>query len=161
MSDCSYATFLQFLTYLYTDELKFQTDKDLRILISLAERFELIRLKKLCLDQQLSFAIDVPMSTLYTDFARLLNDQIGGKSSDITFIVEGHAFRLHKVILCSQDYFAAMFSGAARLKESQLSEIEASDISQAAFQIVIHYCYTWRFEEGHDIETIVETFEVT
>jgi hypothetical protein len=158
--DSSASAFLTFLRYLYTDMLSNYQDAELRHVVSLAERFELLRLKKLCIDATANFAVDIPQSTFAADLLRLLEAR-PPKYSDITLAVDNHDLALHKVVLCRQDYFAAMFSGTHRLKEAVQSKVEIGDVSIEAFRALVYYCYTWKLEEELDIETLAEIFEVS
>jgi len=78
--------------------------------------------------------------------------------SDITFIIENKAIHAHKVILCQNEYFQAMFSGAGGLKEAHLKEVPIHGVSYDVFKALLYYIYTW---EMGDIspDIVVELFE--
>ncbi|CAL8103889.1 unnamed protein product [Calicophoron daubneyi] len=72
--------------------------------------------------------------------ANLYGDE---RFSDLTLVVQGVHFKVHRVILAARsEYFRALLYGG--LAESSRSVIQLNDISSAAFKHVLHYIYTGR-----------------
>ncbi|RWS19840.1 BTB/POZ domain-containing protein 9-like protein [Leptotrombidium deliense] len=64
-----------------------------------------------------------------------------GKYSDVTFVVEDEAFKVHKMILASScPYFDAMLFGETN--ESKMKTIRLNNTPKIAFKLAIQYIYT-------------------
>ncbi len=60
---------------------------------------------------------------------------------DVTFVVDGHKFVAHKMIMAAvNDYFAAMFNSG--FKEVDMEEIPIKGIPSQAFEKIIRYIYS-------------------
>ena len=71
--------------------------------------------------------------------------------SDVTFIVQGHKFYAHKVILSLiSDHFRSMFKSG--MAESKMQEIVLDDVSYPVFSSIMHFLYTGDFHFGADME---------
>jgi len=79
----------------------------------------------------------IPSSTLAQDLRSLVNNEL---FSDVTFIVEGKKVFAHKLLLCRNSYFLAMFS--SQMMEGSSREIQIPDVSYASFLCVLRYLYT-------------------
>lgn len=151
--EIEHQVFLAFLTYLYTDSL--QCEKSLiPKLVQCAERFKVIRLKKLCQDVTSRYHVDVPESTFSQEMRQAINNP---QFSDVTFIVDSNPFHCHKILLIEHDYFRAMFS--QNLKESHQKEIPMQ-ISSDVFSVLIHYTYTWEIKKVPE-DILFEVFLAT
>lgn len=73
---------------------------------------------------------------------------------DITLIVEGIEFRVHKIILAARsEYFRALlFSG---MKETNCESIELNDAKSDAFQLLLRYIYTGKISLRNEKEESV------
>jgi BTB/POZ domain-containing protein 13 len=52
---------------------------------------------------------------------------LDGEDSDLTIVVLGQKWRLHKAILCQSDYFRAMFNGSWIESDKKLINIDIAD----------------------------------
>lgn len=161
--DVEHAVFLEILTYLYTDNI--ECDKALLPkIIKSSEKFNLLRLKKLCQDQSSSTLVEVPESTFKEDFHMAVNNP---EYSDVIFIVENKSLYGHRRILSRQEYFRVMFS--TQLRESNTREITISGIRYDVFYVLVYYTYCWkipnltrRSDDGEfDPDMVLELFEAT
>lgn len=87
--------------------------------------------------------IDVPPSSLVSDFQRLINDD---EMADVKFLVQGETFHAHRCILAvrSQYFRAMLFNGHMRESAATTSEegIELTHVSPPVFRKVLEYLYT-------------------
>jgi len=82
--------------------------------------------------------ITLPMPGLQRDFKKLLDDE---RHADVTFIVQGHRIKAHRLILTTRcSYFEKMFQ--ADMIESRSNEVEVPDIRPAVFNQLLRYLYT-------------------
>lgn len=144
------------------------------------EKYQVLRLKKMCLDLTSKFSVDVPESTFSSDMKQAINNQL---LSDITFVVQGEKFLCHKAILCQvkqryyfldlnilnsdsnnflqHEYFRAMFSNHFQMKESTQREIHMDSVSPLVFNVILDYVYTFKFQSGLAPDLLVEVFQET
>jgi len=143
VKDMEHSVFLNFVHYLYTDTIPPNTDKaSIQKLVKCAERYDILRLKKLCLDLTTTIDIAIPPSTFKAEMKKAINNE---EFSDVVFIVEGKAFFGHKAILSQHEYFRTMFS--AKLRESHQKEIPMLGINYEVFDVVMSFTYTWEMED--------------
>src|SRR5258708_2159110 len=82
------------------------------------------------------------MKTGIEDIESLLHDKT---TSDVTIIVGKRRFSAHKCILAARsDVFKKMFF--SDMKERTQNEITIEESSEEAFDVLLHYCYTYRYD---------------
>uniref|UniRef100_A0A8C4Q9P6 Ankyrin repeat and BTB (POZ) domain containing 1 n=1 Tax=Eptatretus burgeri TaxID=7764 RepID=A0A8C4Q9P6_EPTBU len=87
----------------------------------------------------------------YDDFLERLLEQ--GQYSDVTFLVHGEVFRVHRCVLCARcPYFSEMFQ--CKWKEKPIVSLKHPLINPAAFKAVLQYLYTGRMDI--DVESIAD-----
>lgn len=125
-------------------------------LIPLADRFGLLRLKKLCIDATTNIPVVVPESTFQKDMGVAVNNE---KYSDVVFLVEEKKIYCHRVILSQHQYFRTLLgAGNTKMVESSLSEIKISEVQYDAFLALLYYCYSWDIQDIHP-DSVIELFQ--
>ncbi|XP_077142808.1 kelch repeat and BTB domain-containing protein 4 isoform X3 [Ranitomeya variabilis] len=77
--------------------------------------------------------------------------------ADVTILVEGKEFQLHRLVLSAQScFFRSMF--ASNLKEGRNRVIELQDVSASVFQLLVDYIYHGTVKLR--LEELQETYEV-
>jgi len=143
VKDMEFSVFLCFVHYLYTDTVPPNSEKStLQKLVKCAERYDILRLKKLCLDLTTTIDIAIPPSTFKEEMKKAVNNP---EFSDVVFLVDGKPFYGHKTILSSHEYFRTMFS--AKLRESHQKEIPMLGINYEVFKVVLYFTYTWEMDD--------------
>ena len=66
-----------------------------------------------------------------------------GDMSDITFVVKGHTFNAHKIIVSASPVLAAMFQGE-KFREGRSNSVQIDDIDSKVFEQLLHFLYTGR-----------------
>lgn len=90
-----------------------------------------------------AFEDDEFLAVLSDDFEKLIRT---GSMSDVTFLCDGHEYRLHKAILSARSVvFAEMFSRDKVLGEDKV--IEITDIDYSVFTPLLWFIYTGRLPE--------------
>eukprot|EP01117_Protostelium_nocturnum_P016633 TRINITY_DN6632_c0_g1_i1.p1 TRINITY_DN6632_c0_g1~~TRINITY_DN6632_c0_g1_i1.p1 ORF type:complete len:601 (-),score=154.37 TRINITY_DN6632_c0_g1_i1:89-1891(-) len=155
ISDVEPHVFIGLLGYIYTD--KISNDKAvLTKLIPVADRFGLLRLKKLCVDATTNIPVVIPDSSFQKDMRGAVNNP---NYSDVILIVEDQKIFCHRVILSQHQYFKTMLgAGSTKMKESSLAEIKIEEVSYDAFLALLHYCYTWDIADLNP-DSVIELFQ--
>ncbi|XP_063800634.1 kelch repeat and BTB domain-containing protein 4 isoform X1 [Pseudophryne corroboree] len=77
--------------------------------------------------------------------------------ADVTILVEGKEFQLHRLVLSAQScFFRSMF--ASNLKEGRNRVIQLQDVSESVFQLLVDYIYHGTVKLR--LEELQETYEV-
>lgn len=71
--DMEYAVFLAFIQYLYTDAVTSNDKNLIQKLSKCAERYENVRLKKICIDLTTNIDVTIPPSTFKEDLSKVRN----------------------------------------------------------------------------------------
>uniref|UniRef100_A0A0D9X5K9 BTB domain-containing protein n=1 Tax=Leersia perrieri TaxID=77586 RepID=A0A0D9X5K9_9ORYZ len=80
----------------------------------------------------------VPPSALSSDFEKLLESKEG---ADITFVVKGESFPVHKVVLIARSpILKALLCGS--MTESGASHITVEEMEPVVFKALLHFIYT-------------------
>jgi hypothetical protein len=144
IKDFENAVFLAFLYYIYTDQLHCdrsllpQLTKVKNFVLSFfsifqcAEKYGLVRLKKLSMEASSKIFIEVPESNWKLDMVKAIN--VNDELSDVTFLVDEKPIHAHRVILLQSAYFRAMLE-PGKLKESTQKEIVMKDIEYDVFEV--------------------------
>lgn len=82
--------------------------------------------------------VEIPSATIAVDLASLLDS---GRSSDVTFVVEGEVIKAHSQILCARsEVLDKILNGSMR--ESVSREVKVEDCSASTFKAVLRFLYT-------------------
>ena len=80
--------------------------------------------------------------------------------TDVTFLVSGHRFPAHKVILAARcTYFRILLYGD--MKESRETEIPFNDTTPESFELLLEYIYSGRISLGDITEEVSENLQST
>lgn len=84
--------------------------------------------------------------------------------ADVTILVEGKEFQLHRLVLSAQScFFRSMF--ASNLKEGRSRVIELQDVSESVFQLLVDYIYhgtvKLRLEELQETYEVADMYQLT
>ncbi|KAI4374314.1 hypothetical protein MLD38_012322 [Melastoma candidum] len=83
------------------------------------------------------FSIPVPSSNIGKDFGMLLQS---GKSSDVSFEVDGEVFAAHKLVLAARSpVFRAQLCGP--MKDINTKRIKVEDVEAPVFKALLHFIY--------------------
>ncbi|XP_056382533.1 kelch repeat and BTB domain-containing protein 4 isoform X3 [Hyla sarda] len=84
--------------------------------------------------------------------------------ADVTILVEGKEFQLHRLVLSAQScFFRSMFT--SNLKEGRNRVIELQDVSVSVFQLLVDYIYhgtvKLRLEELQETYEVADMYQLT
>ncbi|KAI4365663.1 hypothetical protein MLD38_021628 [Melastoma candidum] len=83
------------------------------------------------------FSIPVPPSNIGKDFGMLLES---GKSSDVSFEVDGEVFTAHKLVLAARSpVFRAQLCGL--MKDINTKRVKVEDVEAPVFKALLHFIY--------------------
>ncbi|CAG9317843.1 unnamed protein product [Blepharisma stoltei] len=142
MGSISEKSLTKFCEYLYCDLCADQITPDIRDdLLLLASKYDLARLRKLCIKTMHWNEQTIPDSALAVDMMKCKEFE---DLSDLTVVVEGTQFKVHKVIMAARcPYFRAMLNSG--MKETSSQEVSFPDLSSKAFELIIDWIYSDKF----------------
>lgn len=153
MNDVTAEIFGVFLEFVYKDRCRVSRANG-KALLSLAERFGVPRLARLCHNALSSTTsrgdTASPLERLGNELLQVLDRP---QLSDITFLAEGHRIQAHRAIVAARcPYFKALWH--AGMRESEERELSVGEIEAGVFTDVMKYIYSGQVEFNPD--TVVE-----
>lgn len=128
--------------FIYSDLLRQDLSYSVRDeVLVFAIKYNLPRLMSLCFFKTTGTEVAAQGSSFVLE---LMSCQSDRELSDVTVMVEGQAFYLHRCILSARcSYFTVMFNSP--LRESKLEVVSISNIKSAAFRVIVDWIYSDKF----------------
>ena len=97
-------------------------------------------------------ASEKALRTLQTDYSKLLEDPA---AADVTFLVEGQRFRVHRsILMVRSEHFRALLTSGQGMREGGSraagADIALEGVSAGAFRVLMRYLYTQQLPVEED-----------
>jgi hypothetical protein len=137
----SESVFKAFVTYLYCGIVTDIKPHDMKILALLAAEYNLVHLKAMA---DLEKIDDFQKISYPKDIIQHLESHINNPTfSDVTFLVEGQTFFVHRAILCARsDYFSSLLTSEMKEASQTVIDLTSDGIPQDIFLQLMRWIYT-------------------
>ena len=131
-----------FCEYLYCDLSREKiTSEVVEELLYLAFKYNLHRLKALCLKVIYESNESIPDSLLAADIMKCKEE---AELSDFTIFVKEKAFKVHRIVIAARcQYFRAFLKSG--MKDSNKNSIQLHNLDPKAFEIIVEWMYSDKF----------------